>query len=59
METGDGRIKTEFRSNGKVNVADIAIALGGGGHRAASGCTLAGPLGSAEQRVLAEIRKHM
>jgi phosphoesterase RecJ-like protein len=59
MESGDGRVKTEFRSNGTVNVAEIAMSLGGGGHRAASGCTLAGPLGGAEQRVLAEIRKHM
>jgi bifunctional oligoribonuclease and PAP phosphatase NrnA len=59
METTDGSVKVEFRSNGQVNVADVAIALGGGGHRAASGCTLPGPLADAEQRTLSEIRKHI
>jgi phosphoesterase RecJ-like protein len=59
MESQDGNIKVEFRSNGQVNVAEVAIALGGGGHRAASGCTLPGPLVEAEQRTLAEIRKHI
>lgn len=59
MESSDGNVKVEFRSNGHVNVADVAIALGGGGHRAASGCTLPGPLADAEQRTLAEIRKHI
>jgi phosphoesterase RecJ-like protein len=58
MESADGNVKAEFRSNGHVNVASIAIALGGGGHRAASGCVLSGPLAAAEERVLAEIRKH-
>jgi phosphoesterase RecJ-like protein len=59
MESADGRIKVEFRSNGKVNVADIAATLGGGGHKAASGCTLPGPLAEAERRVLAEVRKRL
>jgi phosphoesterase RecJ-like protein len=59
MEAPDGKIKVEFRSNGKVDVASIATALGGGGHRAAAGCTLAGPLKSAEERVLGEVRRQM
>ncbi len=59
METTDGHVKVEFRSNGQVNVAAVAIALGGGGHRAASGCTIPGPLADAEQRTLSEIRKHI
>jgi bifunctional oligoribonuclease and PAP phosphatase NrnA len=58
IENGDGNVKVEFRSTGRVNVADVANALGGGGHRAASGCVLAGPLESAEERALAEIREH-
>jgi len=58
MESADGNVKVEFRSNGHVNVAAIAIALGGGGHRAASGCTISAPLAEVEQRVLAEISKH-
>lgn len=59
MEGAQGTVKVEFRSNGRVNVAEIAIALGGGGHRAASGCTLSGSLQEVEQRVLREIRSHM
>jgi phosphoesterase RecJ-like protein len=59
MVAPDDRIKVEFRSDGKVDVASIAAALGGGGHRAASGCTLAGPLETAEKRVLHEIRRQM
>lgn len=59
MESGNGQVKIEFRSNGKVNVADIAAALGGGGHKAASGCVVSGSLAEAEQRVLDEVRKNM
>jgi len=56
-EAPDGRIRTEFRSKGRVNVADIAYQLGGGGHPAASGCSLPGPLEEAERIVLAEVRR--
>lgn len=59
LEGVDGKIKVEFRSSGEVNVAEIAIALGGGGHRAAAGCLLPGPMSSARQRVLDTIRGHM
>jgi nanoRNase/pAp phosphatase (c-di-AMP/oligoRNAs hydrolase) len=33
-------------------VSALALSLGGGGHPQASGCTVAGPLAAAEQRVL-------
>lgn len=36
----DGTNKVSLRSNGKVNVAKIAIAFGGGGHERASGFTM-------------------
>lgn len=35
----DGRISGEFRSNTSLEVADLAILLGGGGHKYASGFT--------------------
>ena len=57
IENGEGRIKVEFRASRRADVADIAARLGGGGHRAAAGCTLPGPLASAQQRVLAEVRR--
>jgi phosphoesterase RecJ-like protein len=59
MESDDSVVRAEFRSDGKVNVATIATALGGGGHRAASGCTVAGPLAAAEERILSEVRRNL
>jgi phosphoesterase RecJ-like protein len=57
MENGENRVKVEFRGSRRANVADLATKLGGGGHKAASGCTLPGPLASAQQRVLNEARR--
>jgi len=59
MENSNGTVKVEFRSDGEVNVAAVATALGGGGHPAASGCTMKGKLDQVEQRVLAEVRRHL
>jgi phosphoesterase RecJ-like protein len=59
VESADGRVKVEFRSNGQVNVAEIAVSLGGGGHRPAAGCTLPGPLSVAEQRVMDEVQRYL
>jgi phosphoesterase RecJ-like protein len=56
-ETTDGRVRTEFRSKGRVNVAEIAYRLGGGGHAPAAGCSLPGPLEEAVRTVLAEVRQ--
>lgn len=38
----DGSFKVSFRSRGDFDVAKLARTLGGGGHRAASGCRLSG-----------------
>ena len=38
----NGRIEISLRSNGRADVAEIAGAFGGGGHRAAAGCKLTG-----------------
>jgi len=55
-EQPDGQFRLSIRSKGNVNVARVAEAFHGGGHVNASGCTVAGPLKSAIQRVLAELR---
>jgi phosphoesterase RecJ-like protein len=47
------KYKVGFRSKGKVNVADFAAALGGGGHHNAAGCTVAGTLEEVKARVYA------
>ncbi len=51
-----GQFRLSIRSKGKVDVAQIAESFGGGGHRSASGCTLDGPLASATERILSQLR---
>jgi phosphoesterase RecJ-like protein len=55
-EMPDKRYRVSLRSKGAVNVATIAENFGGGGHQNASGCSLAGPLSVATERVLAQVR---
>lgn len=55
-EEEDG-IKVNFRSKFKVNVSDIAKALGGGGHIRASGVIMQGALEEVKEKVLAEVFK--
>jgi phosphoesterase RecJ-like protein len=50
-ETAANRFKVSFRSAGKVDVAEIASAFGGGGHRNASGCTLEFPLADVRNQI--------
>ena len=56
-ETDYGQLITRLslRSAGKINVADIAAALGGGGHRAAAGATLICDLRTARAQVVAAL----
>ena len=55
-ELPEGRIRLSLRSKGKVDVAAIAAELGGGGHEAAAGVTLDGPLERAMEQILGELR---
>lgn len=56
-EEGDREIRVSFRSKGRVDVARIAAAFGGGGHRNASGCTVGGTLSEAKRRVFAALEE--
>jgi len=47
-----GHVKVSFRASGDVDVAAIAAQFGGGGHRKAAGCTVAGALAAVQPRVL-------
>lgn len=58
-ELPDHRVRLSLRSKGKVHVAEVAEQFGGGGHENASGCTLAGPLYSAMDKILEELRRHL
>ncbi|MCL2659228.1 MAG: bifunctional oligoribonuclease/PAP phosphatase NrnA [Acidobacteriaceae bacterium] len=50
------QFRLSIRSKGRVDVARVAEAFGGGGHRSASGCTLDGPLNTALERILPQLR---
>lgn len=51
-ERSDNRIEVSLRSLPGVDVSQVALAMGGGGHPQASGFTIAGPLDEAEKTVL-------
>ncbi len=56
-ELPERNVRLSLRSKGKVNVAEIAERLGGGGHGNAAGCTLEGPLPRAIDEVMTELRQ--
>lgn len=47
------KVKISFRSNGRINVAEIAEQFGGGGHAMAAGATAEGALAEIEKKVAA------
>ena len=56
-ETKAGRTKVSFRSKGRVAINGMAALFGGGGHKFASGATLAMDLDQAVEMVVREARK--
>ncbi len=50
-------VKVSFRSDGDADVARLAVALGGGGHRTAAGASLSMTMSDAHARVLAAVRE--
>jgi phosphoesterase RecJ-like protein len=57
--TPAGNYKISFRSRGRVDCNQLASQFGGGGHKAAAGATIAGPLAEAQAKVLDAVRKAM
>lgn len=55
-EREDSRVKVSWRAVPGLNVATVAAAFGGGGHVAAAGAEIPGPLDEAEKRVLVATR---
>ena len=55
VETADGRIRCSLRSTGEVDVRRIAQKFGGGGHTAAAGTYIPGPMADAKEAVRREI----
>lgn len=55
-ELSDGRYRVSLRSKGNLNVASVAERFGGGGHQCASGLSVEGPLSTAVEKILAQLR---
>lgn len=58
-EKEDGSFKVSLRSNDYVDVADVCMMFGGGGHIKAAGCTIEMKLEDAKKAILAEVKKHL
>lgn len=56
-EKEDGSFKASLRSNSYVNVADICLLFGGGGHQMAAGCNFTDNIEDAKNKLIREIRK--
>ena len=52
-------VRVNLRSSGPLDVNKIATFFGGGGHRTAAGCTIAGDLGQVKMKVLAKIKENI
>jgi bifunctional oligoribonuclease and PAP phosphatase NrnA len=57
VENPDGSIEVGFRCAPGFDVSQVAFEFGGGGHPAAAGCTLPGPMRDAVNRVLVRLRR--
>lgn len=53
-----GVTRVSMRSS-DINVADIAVSFGGGGHMRAAGCTINEPLSQARELLLKAVREHL
>ena len=58
-ERDDGSYKASLRSNDYMDVADVCMMFGGGGHIRAAGCTLEFPFEESKKAILKEVRKHI
>ena len=56
IEEGEPGWKLSLRSRGRVDVGAIAMALGGGGHHNAAGCTVPGSLDAVVEAVRGRLR---
>lgn len=58
-ELPGGKVRVSLRSRRNADVSAVAEKFGGGGHRAAAGCTLHMPLNEAVQAILSALRNHV
>jgi phosphoesterase RecJ-like protein len=53
------QIRVNLRSQGKVDVNKVAVFFGGGGHKAAAGCTIPGEVSVVRRKVIAKISQEL
>lgn len=58
-EEKDGSYKVSLRSNEYVNVSDISLMFGGGGHQKAAGCTINLPLEQAKEKIISQTKMYL
>ncbi|MCK4852541.1 MAG: bifunctional oligoribonuclease/PAP phosphatase NrnA [Candidatus Omnitrophica bacterium] len=51
------QVSVSFRSNGRINVNEVAAGFGGGGHKNAAGCLMYCDLAEATRKVLDEVKR--
>lgn len=59
IELKDDRIRCSLRSRDTVDVSEIAVKFGGGGHKGAAGTYLPGPVEHAMQLIFDEVAKRL
>lgn len=59
LKQKDDGYKVSLRSNEYVNVSDVCLMFGGGGHPRAAGATINHTLEEAKERIVNEIKKHL
>ncbi|MBD3182536.1 bifunctional oligoribonuclease/PAP phosphatase NrnA [Candidatus Poribacteria bacterium] len=57
-ETEGNNIKASLRSKNNLDVSKVAAVFGGGGHKAAAGCTIQEPIGKARKMVVDALKKY-
>lgn len=58
-ETSKDEYKVSLRANGDVNVNEVAVSFGGGGHIKASGCTIKGEKDEVLKQLIDRIEKQL
>ena len=58
-EKENGGFKISMRSKDNVNVSDICLLLGGGGHPRAAGCFITGDVSQAKTKVINTIKQQI
>jgi phosphoesterase RecJ-like protein len=59
VEKDDGQVEVSLRARPSFDVSAVAVALGGGGHPQAAGCTMDGPLNVAVERVITTLKSQI